>query len=67
MLKCWEAVPDDRPTFKQLYKEISTYTESTAGYLKLEYSAVEEAETNLGKNEPWNEEDEIQSAMSIHY
>ena len=69
MMKCWETVPDDRPPFKQLYNNISGYSECIAGYLKLEYnrfSAVEGVETTLKENEPQNEESKIQSAMSIH-
>ena len=69
MMKCWETVPDNRPPFKQLYSDISRYTECIAGYLKLEYShfsAVEGIEATLKENEPQNEEGETQSAMSIH-
>ena len=69
MLKCWEATPDDRPSFEQLYKEIFRYTECIAGYLKLEYNpfgGVVGIDAASEENEPQNEENEIQSAMSLH-
>ena len=38
MRKCWEKAPDDRPTFKELYTDISKYIERIAGYLHLGYN-----------------------------
>ena len=38
MRKCWEKLPCDRPSFKELYSNISKYIERTAGYLELGYN-----------------------------
>lgn len=35
MMKCWQQAPHDRPSFKEIYKNISTYIENIAGYLEL--------------------------------
>ena len=35
MMKCWQLAPDDRPSFKEIYKSTSTYIENMAGYLEL--------------------------------
>ena len=50
MMKCWETVPDDRPTFKELCTNTNKYIERIAGYLEMGFngdgekvkSAVEE-------------------------
>ena len=68
MMNCWAATPDNRPSFKELYKDISRYTECIAGYLELEYNpsgGVEGAEVTIKESEPKNEADKIQSAVSI--
>ena len=38
MKKCWEKNPENRPTFKELYTDISIYIEHIAGYLQLGYN-----------------------------
>ena len=38
MKKCWETVPDDRPTFKELRKNTSKYIEHIAGYLEMGFN-----------------------------
>ena len=38
MKKCWVKNPEDRPTFKELYTDISIYIERIAGYLQLGYN-----------------------------
>ena len=54
MLKCWEKLPDNRPTFKELYTNTSKYTERIAGYLEVEFNPFtgerEEPSTHLSQN-----------------
>ena len=38
MMKCWETVPDDRPTFKELCIHASKYIEHIAGYLEMGFN-----------------------------
>ena len=38
MLQCWEAMPDERPSFKILYKNTSKYIEGIAGYLEIRFN-----------------------------
>ena len=38
MRKCWEMAASDRPTFKELYSNISKYIERIAGYLDLGFN-----------------------------
>ena len=38
MMKCWETVPDNRPTFKELCKNTNTYIEHIAGYLEMGFN-----------------------------
>ena len=38
MTKCWEMAPEDRPTFKEIYSNISKYIECMAGYLELGFN-----------------------------
>ena len=68
MMKCWEAAPDDRPSFKELHKAISKYTECIAGYLEIGYNpfaGMEMVKTTLKENKPKDDGDELVSAVSI--
>ena len=68
MMQCWEAAPDDRPSFKQLQVTTSKYTERIAGYLEIGYSpfvGIEKVKAHLKKNVPEDEEDGLESAVSI--
>ena len=38
MRKCWEALPDDRPTFKELCTNTNKYIERIAGYLEMGFN-----------------------------
>ena len=38
MLQCWETMPDERPSFKILYKNISKCIEGIAGYLEMAFN-----------------------------
>ena len=38
MKKCWEIMPEDRPTFKELRKNTSKYLEHIAGYLEMGFN-----------------------------
>ena len=38
MKECWEALPENRPSFKQLYINISKYIERIAGYLEIGFN-----------------------------
>ena len=48
MKECWETIPDTRPSFKQLYSNISKYIERIAGYLEIGFNPFAEDE---GTNE----------------
>ena len=69
MMKCWEAAPDDRPSFKELHKVTSKYTEHIAGYLELGFNpfAGIGVQTASKKNESFanDEEDEVECTVSI--
>jgi serine/threonine protein kinase len=68
MMKCWEAAPDDRPSFKELHKATSKYTERIAGYLEIGYNpfaGMEKVKTTLKENEPKDDGDDLVSAVSI--
>ena len=63
MMKCWEAAPDNRPTFKELHKDISKYAECIAGYLDVEFNPFGALEGIKAKeNEP---KDGLQLEVSI--
>ena len=38
MMKCWEMVPEDRPSFKELHENITKYVEHIAGYLEMGFN-----------------------------
>ena len=38
MTNCWETIPEDRPTFKELSKSTSKYLEHIAGYLEMGFN-----------------------------
>ena len=38
MRKCWEILPENRPSFNELYRITSTYIERMAGYLELGFN-----------------------------
>lgn len=41
MMSCWARHPDDRPTFSEIVKKISSYTEVIAGYLDINFNPFE--------------------------
>ena len=64
MMKCWETALEDRPSFKELHKATSKYTEHIAGYLEIGYNpftGIERVKT-IKNNEPKDEEDEFECA-----
>ena len=70
MMKCWEAAPDDRPSFKELHKVTSKFTEHIAGYLELgfnPFAGIEGVNTASKENESLanDEEDEVECEVSI--
>ena len=38
MKECWDIVPDDRPSFKEIHTNTSKYTERIAGYLEIGFN-----------------------------
>ena len=44
MKKCWEIMPEDRPTFKELRKNTSKYLEHIAGYLEMGFNPFTKAQ-----------------------
>ena len=63
MKKCWEVVPDERPDFKQLHKNTSTYIERIAGYLELGFNPFAGME-DVSRVEEKKTEDEEGEAVS---
>ena len=37
-MQCWEKAPESRPTFKELYSNISKFIERVAGYLDIAFN-----------------------------
>ena len=48
MLSCWSTDPDDRPTFHDISKTLSGYTETLAGYLDMTYNPFTATTTTPG-------------------
>ena len=68
MMECWEATPDDRPSFKELQITTSKHTEQIAGYLEIGYTpfvGMEKVKTNIIENKPKDEKDELEFKVSI--
>ena len=65
MMKCWETAPEDRPSFKELHKVTSKYTEHIAGYLEIGYNPFTGMQTAVKENEPKDEENECECADSF--
>ena len=65
MKKCWEKTPRDRPTFKEIYTNISKYIEHIAGYLDMGFNPFAgskestDSDTTMGglEKEEQNEEE----------
>ena len=66
--KCWEMAPDDRPTFKEIYSNISKYIERMAGYLEMgfnPFAAGERANTAVGGEKEKEKESEGECGVAI--
>ena len=53
MKKCWEASPKDRPSFTEIYEELSHFIERVAGYLDIKFNpflADERGKDTTGKD-----------------
>ena len=50
MKKCWELAADDRPTFKEVNKQISKYIEHMAGYLEISFNPFAGEKQELEKS-----------------
>ena len=55
MMKCWEAVPDIRPTFKELHVNTSKCTETIAGYLEITFNPFAVVPGGTKENSPKDE------------
>ena len=67
-MKCWEAAPDDRPSFKELHTTTSKYIECIAGYLEMGFNpfgGVKQITTTLSENDPKDEEVAFESTVSV--
>ena len=67
-MECWEAAPDDRPSFKELRKTTTKYTERIAGYLEIGYNPfadMEKVKTNLTENKPKDEKDKFEVSIQV--
>lgn len=49
MIECWTASPDARPSFKQLYTDISKYIGRIAGYLEIGFNPFAGKDESLSK------------------
>ena len=58
MRKCWEKAPDDRPTFKELYTDISKYIECIAGYLEMGFNPFAGGQDAEGQSDMGGKEGE---------
>ena len=58
MIKCWEFEPQNRPSFQQLHKNMSSYCGKIAGYLEMSFNPFKGAGGNAGKEEEETEEKE---------
>ena len=45
MMKCWTKKPEDRPSFSDVVTTISSYTETIAGYLDINFNPFESKES----------------------
>ena len=61
MRKCWQTAPKDRPTFKELYSNISKIIEHIAGYLEMGFNPFEGGKG--GKSE--EKKGEVESPVAI--
>ena len=67
MMKCWEAAPDNRPSFKELYKDTSKYAQLIAGYLEIDcnpFAGMVEV-TTTKENDQQDEVDGCECTVSI--
>ena len=70
MMKCWELLPENRPSFKELYENTSKYIEHIAGYLEMgftpfagmEFTMTEEVQ---GSVDEINKEEEQEMASPV--
>ena len=71
MMKCWEMMPEDRPSFKELHVITSKYIERIAGYLEMGFNpftgmgftVVEEVQSSLDKVNKEEEEQKLASPV----
>ena len=56
MKECWEALPENRPSFKQLYIIISKFIERIAGYLEIGFNPFTGDEGNSPEEDEADEE-----------
>ena len=53
MRRCWELAPEDRPTFKEVYTNISSYIEHMAGYLEMGFNPFSAVRWLIVQREEW--------------
>lgn len=57
MIKCWQYEPEDRPSFEELHRSISSYTKRIAGYLDMSFHSTEGEGTEESEGLQGEEED----------
>ena len=71
IMKCWELLPENRPSFKELYMNTSQYIERIAGYLEMGYNPFAgigfsgKIKSSADEMNTEEEEQEIESAVVI--
>ena len=44
MVNCWKASPKERPSFREIHKDLSMFTERVAGYLDMGFNPFKAGE-----------------------
>ena len=44
MMNCWKASPKERPSFREIHKDLSMFTERVAGYLDMGFNPFKDGE-----------------------
>ena len=67
MRKCWEMLPEKRPSFKDLYTNTSQYIEHIAGYLDLGFNpfAAAKRAKSVAEEKPMENENKYYNLRNL--